>query len=163
MFEKSLQDMVKGIRRTNNDPAFVAKCLQEIKEEARSRDVTVKAQALAKMTYLYMSGHDMTWASFTIIEIMTQERFSLKRIGYLAACQSFTPKTDVLVLCTALLKKEFGARTPWEAGLALNCLANIATEELARDLLPDVTTMLTSSRAYIRKKATTLMYKCFVA
>ena len=110
-----------------------------------------------------MMGHDMAWASFPIIEIMTQERFGLKRIGFLAASQSFTPKTDVLVLCTQLLKKEFQAKSPFEIGLAINCLANIATEDLARDLLSDVVMMLTSSRPYIRKKATLVLYKLYLA
>ena len=105
----------------------------------------------------------MGWASFAIIEVMSQERFALKRIGFLAAVQSFTPKTDTLVLCTQLLKKEFQAKTPFEISLALNCLANIATEDLARDLLNDIVMMLTSSRPYLRKKATLVLYKCYMA
>lgn len=110
-----------------------------------------------------MLGYDMSWASFAIIEVMSQERFGLKRIGFLAASQSFTAKTDVLVLCTQLLKKEFQAKSPFEIGTGINCLANIATEDLARDLLGDVVTMLTSSRPYIRKKATLVLYKLYVA
>ena len=140
----------------------VAKAIQEIKEELKNRDVGVKATALQKLTYLQQLGHDMNWASFPIIEVMTQERFGLKRIGFLAASQSFHDKTDVIVLTTALLKKEFSAKSAFEIGLAVNCLANIATEDLARDLLGDVVSMLTSSRPYIRKKATLVLYKCYM-
>jgi len=111
---------------------------------------------------LNMLGHDMSWAAFHVIEVMSQERFGLKRIGFGAASQSFTPATDVIVLCTALLKKEFSARSQYEIGLAINCLSNIATEDLSRDLLGDVVTMLTSSRPYIRKKATLLLFKLYL-
>jgi AP-3 complex subunit delta-1 len=53
MFEKSLQDLVKGIRAANNDSAaYIAKAIQEIKDELKSRDVTIKAQALQKLTYV---------------------------------------------------------------------------------------------------------------
>jgi hypothetical protein len=53
MFEKSLQDLVKGIRAANNDSAaFIAKAIQEIKEELASPDVPIKAQALQKLTYV---------------------------------------------------------------------------------------------------------------
>jgi len=104
----------------------------------------------------------MNWASFQIIEVMSQERFGLKRIGFLAAAQSFHDKTDVIVLTTALLKKEFSAKSPFEIGLAINTLANIATEDLARDLLSDVVQMLTSSRPFIRKKATLVLYKLYM-
>ncbi len=57
MFEKSLQDLVKGIRNANDDSAaYIAKATQEIKEELKSRDVTIKAQALAKLTYVRTIG-----------------------------------------------------------------------------------------------------------
>lgn len=52
-----------------------------------------------------MMGHDMNWAAFHIIEVMSQERFALKRVGFLAASLSFTATTDVIVLCNQLLKK----------------------------------------------------------
>lgn len=53
MFEKSLQDLVKGIRAIKGDPAaYIAKCIQEIKDELKSRDVLVKTQALQKLTYV---------------------------------------------------------------------------------------------------------------
>jgi len=50
----------------------------------------------------------------------------------------------------------------YEAGLAINCLANIITADLARDLAPDLVTMLTSNRPYIRKKAVLVLYKVFL-
>ncbi len=58
MFEKSLQDLVKGIRAANNDSAaYIAKAIQEIKDELKSRDVTIKAQALQKLTYVSNEIH----------------------------------------------------------------------------------------------------------
>jgi hypothetical protein len=211
MFEKSLQDLVKGLRAIKGDATgYVAKCIAEIRDELKSRDILIKTQALQKLCYvsaddgadchhrvtnvgcglgsrmrapdvpapgrhhractrlcrpplqLNMLGHDMSWAAFHVIEVMSQERFGLKRIGFGAASQSFTPATDVIVLCTALLKKEFSARSQYEIGLAINCLSNIATEDLSRDLLGDVVTMLTSSRPYIRKKATLLLFKLYL-
>lgn len=52
-----------------------------------------------------MFGHDMSWASFPVLEVMASTKFLQKRIGYLAAIQSFTLDTDVLMLATNLLKK----------------------------------------------------------
>ena len=60
-----------------------------------------------------------------------------------------------------LFKREFQAHNQYEIGLAINCLANVVTKDLARDLLEDVTKMLTSSRPYVRKKATLVLYKLF--
>lgn len=47
----------------------------------------------------------MRWASFYVVEVMSSPKFHLKAVGYLAAVQSFTADTDVLMLTTNLLKK----------------------------------------------------------
>lgn len=163
MFEKSLQDLVKGIRSTKGDVnVYISQCMQEIKTELKSTDQFLKAEAVRKLTYLNMLGYDMTWAAFHIVEVMSYERFAHKRVGYTAASQSFTQTTDVVLLCTNLLKKEFGAVNEFEVGLAINVLANIATTDLARDLLGDVVAMMNSPKAYVRKKATLVLYKVFL-
>lgn len=50
----------------------------------------------------------------------------------------------------------------YEAGIAIDCLANICTPDLARDLAADVVSHLNSSRPYIRKKACLVLYKIFL-
>ncbi|KAI9918094.1 hypothetical protein PsorP6_013082 [Peronosclerospora sorghi] len=163
MFEKNLQDLVKGIRAAKGDVSiYISHALQEIKTELRSTDQFLKAQAVRKLTYLHMLGYDMCWAAFHVVEVMSYERFAHKRIGYNAACQSFTQSTDVVLLCTNLLKKEFGSTSEYEVGLAINVLANIVTTDLARDLLGDVVAMMSSPKPYIRKKATLVLYKMFL-
>ncbi|GLE02153.1 hypothetical protein PINS_up010991 [Pythium insidiosum] len=163
MFEKNLQDLVKGIRSAKGDVnIYISQCLQEIKNELKSTDPFLKAEAVRKLTYLHMQGYDMTWAAFHIVEVMSYERFAHKRIGYTAASQSFTQTTDVVLLCTNLLKKEFGSVSEYEVGLAINVLANIATTDLSRDLLGDVVAMMNSPKAYVRKKATLVLYKMFL-
>ena len=163
MFEKSLQDLVKGIRAHKRDPAaFVSTAIAECKRELKNVDPFVKAQAVRKLTYLQMLGYDVSWASFAIVETMSQPRFAHKRIGYLAACQCFCETTDVVLLTTNLLKKEFQSTSQYEVGLAVNCLANIVTRDLGRDLLQDCTLLMAHSKPYVRKKATSAMFKLFV-
>ena len=52
-----------------------------------------------------MFGHDMSWASFNVLEVMSSAKYLQKRVGYLGAVQSFRPDTEVLMLATNLLKK----------------------------------------------------------
>ena len=42
---------------------------------------------MRKLTYLQSIGYNVSWASFGIIEVMSQARFDHKKIGYLAANQ----------------------------------------------------------------------------
>jgi AP-3 complex subunit delta len=65
----------------------------------------LKATALMKLVYLEMFGHDMSWASFHVLEVMSSAKYLQKRVGYLAAVQTFRPDTEVLMLATNLLKK----------------------------------------------------------
>lgn len=52
-----------------------------------------------------MFGHDMSWAAFHVLEVMSSAKYPQKRVGYLSAVQSFRPDTEVLMLATNLLKK----------------------------------------------------------
>jgi hypothetical protein len=65
-------------------------------QELRQHNLAVKTNAVTKLTYLQMLGYDISWASFNIIEVMSSTRFTEKRIGYLAACQSFHQDTEVI-------------------------------------------------------------------
>ncbi len=49
----------------------------------------------------------------------------------------------------------------YEVGLAANCLANIATRDLSRDVLSDVVALLQHKRPYVRQKALLVLYKLF--
>ena len=166
MFKHNLQDLVKGIRANKGTPAaqakYVAKEVAAIKSELQQVEPRVKVQAVSKLIYLEMIGHDIEWAAFHVVEVMSLTRFSHKRMGYLAAAQCFRADTPVVLLTTNLLKKELKAANKYEVGLAVNCLANIATPDLARDLLGDVVNLLSSSRPYVRKKAVLLMYKLYL-
>lgn len=173
IFNKSLSTMVKGIRghKDKGQADYIAKCLAEIKVELQQSYGDVKANALKKLVYLHMSGYDMGWAAFHVIEVMSQSWFGDKRVGYLAANVSFTQSTDVVLLTTHLFRKAFTGGTSsgtlqtdtmqFETGAALNCLANIVTAGLAQDLLSDLYGMMNSSRPYIRKKATLVLLSIF--
>ncbi|RGB27440.1 adaptin N terminal region-domain-containing protein [Rhizophagus diaphanus] len=109
-----------------------------------------------------MLGYDMSWASFHVVEVMSSAKFLQKRIGYLAATQSFRQDTDVLMLTTNLLKKDLASGNHLEVGVALNGLAHIVTPDLARDLCQDLVSMLNHSRPYVRKKVVLVLYKLFL-
>lgn len=165
MFEKTLQDMVKDIRsQSQSKPAlerYVSGELQKIKGELKKADSSIKSNAVAKLTYLKMLGYDTSWAAFHIIEVMSIQRFRFKRIGYLAAAQLFPQNQELVLLCTNLLKKDLHSKHTFAVGTAVNCVANIMDRDLARGLLDDIVSMMTSSKPYIRKKAVLVMYKTF--
>ncbi|KAI0334057.1 Ap3d1 protein [Cubamyces sp. BRFM 1775] len=162
MWERTLQDLIRGLRANKKDESkFIAQAVDEIRQEIKSKDMEIKAAAILKLTYLHMLGYDMSWASFHVVEVMSAPRIHLKTIGYLAAAQSFQQDTDVLMLTTNLLKKDLGSK-PDDVAVALNGLSHIVTPELARDLAPELIAMLNHSRPHIRKRSVLALYKAII-
>ncbi|GIY77207.1 AP-3 complex subunit delta [Caerostris extrusa] len=162
IFDKNLTDLVRGIRNNKeNETKYIAQCIEEIKEELRQENISVKANAVAKLTYLQMLGYDISWAAFNIIEVMSSTKFTFKRIGYLAASQSFHEDTEVLMLTTNMIRN-LNSQNMYDAGTAMSGFSCFVTPDLARDLANDVMTLLSSTKPYLRKKAILLMYKIFL-
>ncbi|XP_070562551.1 AP-3 complex subunit delta-1-like isoform X2 [Ptychodera flava] len=163
VLDKDLQDLVRGIRKNkDNEAKYIAQCIDEIKQELKQDNISVKANAVAKLTYLQMLGYDISWAAFNVIEVMSSPKFTHKRIGYLAASQSFHEETDVLMLTTNMIRKDLSSQTQYEVGVALNGLSCFLTTDLARDLANDIVGLMASTRPYVRKKAVLIMYKIFL-
>ncbi|XP_069693426.1 AP-3 complex subunit delta-1-like [Periplaneta americana] len=163
MFDKNLTDLVRGIRNNkDNEAKYIAQCIEEIKQELRQDNIAVKANAVAKLTYLQMLGYDISWAGFNIIEVMSSAKFTYKRIGYLSSSQSFHSDTELLMLTTNMIRKDLNSQNQYDAGLALSGLSCFISPDLARDLANDIMTLLTSTKPYLRKKAVLMMYKVFL-
>lgn len=163
MFEKSLGDLVRGIRaHKSNEHQYIAQCMTEIKKELKQENASLKSTAVSKLTYLQMLGYDISWAAFNIIEVMSSTKFTHKRIGYLAATQCFHEGVDVVMLTTNMIRKDISSHNQYDSSLALNGLGCFMTPDLARDLANDVLVLMTSSKPYLRKKAIFIMYKVFL-
>ncbi|KAH6636817.1 adaptin N terminal region-domain-containing protein [Chaetomium tenue] len=160
MFEKSLYDLIRGLRNhKGNENEYIQNCLKECRAEIRSQDMDLKARAVLKLVYLEMVGHDMSWASFHVLEVMSSQKYHQKRVGYLAAVQSFRPDTDVSMLATNLLKKDVAASLPTIIALPIAALPHIVTPSQTMSLLGDLLPRLGHSHAAIRKKTVVTLYR----
>lgn len=167
LFEKSLNDLIKGIRAHSKESpesllTFLDSAIVECKDELSTTDLETKAMAILKLAYLEMYGFEMSWCNFHILEVMSSNKFQQKRIGYLAAIQSFKNEEDLLILATNQFKKDLNSRNHVEIGLALSGIATIVTQNLSKDIHEDVLMKLNHTKPYIRKKAILAMYKIFL-
>lgn len=160
MFEKSLVDLIRGLRSHKGSEAeYIQSALKECRAEIRSQDMDVKATALLKMLYLEMFGYDMTWAAFNVLEVMSSAKQLHKRIGYLGAVQTFRPDTEVLMLATNLLKKDLSSPLIPVMNLPLVTLPHIITSSLALSVLTDILPRLSHSQPTVRKKTVVSLYR----
>ena len=54
-----------------------------------------------------------------LIQVMSATKFTFKRVGYLAASQSFHENTDLLMLATNMIRKDLCSVNQYESSLAL--------------------------------------------
>ncbi|VDO93260.1 unnamed protein product [Schistosoma mattheei] len=143
VLDKNPQDLVRGIRKHGVDEAkYIGQCLDEIKNELKDSSFSVKANAISKLLYIQMLGYDTSWAVFNIVEVMSSQKFTFKRIGYLAASQSFHSGTDVLMLATNLIRKDLMSCNLYDAGIALSGVACFINPDLATDLYSDILSLV---------------------
>eukprot|EP00920_Eleutheroschizon_duboscqi_P033572 GHVT01080809.1.p1 GENE.GHVT01080809.1~~GHVT01080809.1.p1 ORF type:complete len:900 (+),score=81.76 GHVT01080809.1:2401-5100(+) len=164
MFEESLATLVKCLRQQGSGrdiEEFISERVCEIKKELTSMDASVKSTALQKLWYLQMWGCDISWAQFSVVDVMSLCRFSQKHPGFSLCGSTFTDCTESAVLTTNILKKNLGSKDMYSVGLALSCLASMASPDLARDLHHDIITLLSSSRPYIRRRAALVLYRIY--
>ncbi|KAK7911004.1 hypothetical protein PG985_013485 [Apiospora marii] len=160
MFEKSLYDLIRGMRNhKGNEREYIQNCLKECRAEIRSQDLDLKATAMLKLVYLEMFGHDMSWASFHVLEVMASPKYHQKRVGYLGAVQSFRPDTEVLMLATNLLKKDLTGASTTTIALPIVALPHLITPSLALSTLSDLLPRLSHSNPTVRKKTIVTLYR----
>ena len=160
MFEKSLVDLIRALRaHKGHEGEYIQSAISECRREIRTNDLDVKATALLKLVYLEMFGHDMSWAAFNVLEVMSSAKLPQKRVGYLAAVQSFGPETEVLMLAENLLKKDLGSPQIPVLGIVLTTIPHVVTAELALSILTELLPRLTHSQPGVRKKTVVALYR----
>lgn len=97
-----------------------------------------KPRIINKLLYLTMLGHETAWAQMDVISLMTHERISYKRIGYLAAMTLFDEYNERIVLLTATVQRDLQSMTPEVQKMALTLICNICTPEMGQSLVTDV-------------------------
>lgn len=163
MFEKDVLALIRGLRsHKGQEREYIQSALRECKKEIKSNDMDQKATALLKLVYLEMFGHDMGWASFNVLEVMSSQKYPHKRIGYLAAVQSFRPDTEVLMLAENLLKKDLTSPDKTLIHLPLNAIPHLINPSMANSLLADLLPRLSHSQPAIRKKTIVTLYRLAV-
>ena len=103
----------------------------------------------------------MNWASFHVVELMSTDNVKYKRVGYLAATQSFGDDTDVVLLIPNLLKKDLASPNPAEAALAIAASVT-SSPRASQTLVADVYSLLNNHKPDLRRRACLCLYKCFL-
>ncbi|KAH8719207.1 adaptin N terminal region-domain-containing protein [Phaeosphaeriaceae sp. PMI808] len=154
----SLKQFIRNVRAAKtiaDERAVVQKESAAIRSSFReeSHDSNVRRNNVAKLLYLFTLGERTHFGQIECLKLLASPRFADKRLGYLGTMLLLDENQEVLTLVTNSTKNDLNHSNQYIVGLALCTLGNIASVEMARDLFPEVETIIASSNPYIRRKA----------
>eukprot|EP00920_Eleutheroschizon_duboscqi_P016538 GHVT01039200.1.p1 GENE.GHVT01039200.1~~GHVT01039200.1.p1 ORF type:complete len:454 (+),score=129.09 GHVT01039200.1:1110-2471(+) len=120
-----------------------------------------------KLVYCHMLGVQIDFGHMEIIHLISSEKYSEKVAGYIACSLLLSEHSELLRLCVNLLRQDLQSSTPNVVSLALSCVANVTTEEMAENLHPIISKLIGSENvatptAVRRKALLTLCKLCRV-
>ncbi|KAL1600660.1 clathrin associated protein complex large subunit [Paraconiothyrium brasiliense] len=154
----SLKQFIRNVRAAKtiaDERAVVQKESAAIRASFReeSHDSGVRRNNVAKLLYLFTLGERTHFGQIECLKLLASPRFADKRLGYLGTMLLLDENQEVLTLVTNSLQNDLNHPNQYIVGLALCTLGNIASVEMARDLFPQVETIISSANPYIRRKA----------
>lgn len=155
----SLKLFVKAVRKAKtiaDERTVIRKESAAIRTSFRdpNLDQNTRRVDISKLLYLYILGEKTHFGQVECLKLLVSPRFADKRLGYLAAMLLLDENQEVLTLLTNSLDNDMKHHNRFIVALALNCLGNLASPELARDLYANVDNILTTSNSvYLKKRA----------
>jgi AP-1 complex subunit gamma-1 len=111
-----------------------------------------------------MLGYPTSFIQMTCVNLLASNKFTDKRIAYVALCVLMDEKSEVLLLTSHTIKKDLESNNQYIVATALNAIGEVATPDMCRDVSPDVIKLLSNNNPYIKKKAagalTKIIRKC---
>jgi hypothetical protein len=153
---RSLKDLIKAYRACTtsaDERALVKKESAHIRDLFKEGDATFRRVNIAKLLFFHMNGYPTNFGMTECVKLCASDKFSDKRVAYLGLMILVDETDDILMLITNSLKQDLSSHNHHIVGLALTVLADLASAEMARDLLPEIETHLDSPLPYLRKKA----------
>ncbi|KIK99344.1 hypothetical protein PAXRUDRAFT_822821 [Paxillus rubicundulus Ve08.2h10] len=156
MVYHNLKALIKGIRACKtvaDERILIQQESAAIRASFREEDSYARHNNIAKLLYIHMLGSPAHFGQIECLKLVASPRFTDKRLGYLGIMLLLDENQEVLTLVTNSLKNDMNHSNTYVVGLGLCTFANIASEEMSRDLANEIEKLLGSSNTYIRKKA----------
>lgn len=149
----SLIHQIRAAQSIEAERHVISTELANIRTCIRECDSELRPRLIAKLVYLNMIGEATSFGQMECMNLMADDRFSFKRIGYLGASLLLDETTDITVLLTHTLEKDLQSKQRYVVSLALALMANIGSTELCRSLAGHVQKVLEIDDSFLRKRA----------
>jgi len=158
---RTLYDVIRGYlsnKAQNNEEKYISELMGNMQKEITSYTIEEKSDIIQQLVFINLVGYDVSWADFTVLEVMSSDTFSCKKIAYTAATQMWNTQSDVVLMSTNRIQRDLTSIMPLVAGTVLTSLAPFLSLPLAQYISHDVIALMSGARPQLRQKAIMTFY-----
>ncbi|XP_062404692.1 AP-2 complex subunit alpha-2 isoform X2 [Sardina pilchardus] len=101
-----------------------------------------KKKYVCKLLFIFLLGHDIDFGHMEAVNLLSSNKYTEKQIGYLFISVLVNSNSDLIRLINNAIKNDLASRNPTFMNLALHCIANVGSREMAEAFAADVPRIL---------------------
>ncbi|XP_022254663.1 AP-2 complex subunit alpha-like [Limulus polyphemus] len=110
----------------------------------RTLDGYQKKKYVCKLLFIFLLGHDIDFGHMEAVNLLSSNKYSEKQIGYLFISVLISANNELMKLIIQSIKNDLSSRNPIHVNLALQCIANIGSREMAETFGSEIPKLLVS-------------------
>ncbi|XP_050076910.1 AP-2 complex subunit alpha [Anopheles maculipalpis] len=103
-----------------------------------------KKKYVCKLLFIFLLGHDIDFGHMEAVNLLSSNKYSEKQIGYLFISVLVNTNSDLIKLIIQSIKNDLQSRNPIHVNLALQCIANIGSRDMAEAFSNEIPKLLVS-------------------
>jgi len=103
-----------------------------------------KKKYVCKLLFIFLLGHDIDFGHMEAVNLLSSNKYTEKQIGYLFISVLVGASSDLMKLVIQSIKNDLTSRNPVHTNLALHCMANLGSREMADSVGGDIPKLLVS-------------------
>ncbi|KAM8762596.1 AP-2 complex subunit alpha-2 isoform 5-T5 [Acanthopagrus schlegelii] len=101
-----------------------------------------KKKYVCKLLFIFLLGHDIDFGHMEAVNLLSSNKYTEKQIGYLFISVLVNSNSDLIRLINNAIKNDLGSRNPTFMNLALHCIANVGSREMAEAFASEIPSIL---------------------
>ncbi|XP_032894316.1 AP-2 complex subunit alpha-2-like isoform X2 [Amblyraja radiata] len=101
-----------------------------------------KKKYICKLLFIFLLGHDVDFGHMEAINLLSSNKYTEKQIGYLFISILMNSNSELMRLINNALKNDLASHNHVFMGLALHCIANVGSQEMAEAFVSEIPKIL---------------------
>uniref|UniRef100_F6QM48 AP-2 complex subunit alpha n=1 Tax=Xenopus tropicalis TaxID=8364 RepID=F6QM48_XENTR len=101
-----------------------------------------KKKYVCKLLFIFLLGHDIDFGHMEAVNLLSSNKYTEKQIGYLFISVLVNSNSELIRLINNAIKNDLSSRNPTFMGLALHCIANVGSREMAEAFAGEIPRIL---------------------